>query len=170
MMTRTRPEELLSENTLLEGKLEGGWTFKNCVVAEYDDDNSEVRLALNGLNAVEDGRGSLTSPILENGVGIFTIKYSSIMPNANSRQHIIFEVKCVDDAGNLIDNKKYEITQNRTLQAESVIKEETFEFNVNQPCRIVVSNISTNKEYSTEIKTFNVMKIHSAYYTSYKAE
>lgn len=141
MMTRTRPEELLSENTLLEGKLEGGWTFKNCVVAEYDDDNSEVRLALNGLNAVEDGRGSLTSPILENGVGIFTIKYSSIMPNANSRQHIIFEVKCVDDAGNLIDNKKYEITQNRTLQAESVIKEETFEFNVNQPCRIVVKNI-----------------------------
>ena len=132
------------ENTLLEGKLEGGWTFKNCVVVEYDDDNSEVRLALNGLNAVEDGRGSLTSPILENGVGIFTIKYSSIMPNANSRQHIIFEVKCVDDAGNLIDNKKYEITQNRTLQAESVIKEETFEFNVNQPCRIVVSNISTN--------------------------
>ena len=118
-MTRTRPEELLSENTLLEGKLEGGWTF---------------------------------------------------MPNANSRQHIIFEVKCVDDAGNLIDNKKYEITQNRTLQAESVIKEETFEFNVNQPCRIVVSNISTNKESSTEIKTFNVMKIHSAYYTSYKAE
>lgn len=158
------------ENTLLEGKLEGGWTFKNCVVVEYDDDNSEVRLALNGLNAVEDGRGSLTSPILENGVGIFTIKYSSIMPNANSRQHIIFEVKCVDDAGNLIDNKKYEITQNRTLQAESVIKEETFEFNVNQPCRIVVSNISTKKESSTEIKTFNVMKIHSAYYTSYKAE
>ncbi len=159
-----------TENTLLEGILDGGWTFKNCVVVEYDDDNSEVRLALNGLNAVEDGRGSLTSPILENGVGIFTIKYSSIMPNANSRQHIIFEVKCVDDAGNLIDNKKYEITQNRTLQAESVIKEETFEFNVNQPCRIVVSNISTKKESSTEIKTFNVMKIHSAYYTSYKAE
>ena len=118
-MTRTRPEELLSENTVLEGKFEGGWTFKNCVVVEYDDDNSE---------------------------------------------------KCVDDAGNLIDNKKYEITQNRTLQAESVIKEETFEFNVNQPCRIVVSNISTKKESSTEIKTFNVMKIHSAYYTSYKAE
>lgn len=43
------------------------------------------------------------------------------MPNANSRQHIIFEVKCVDDAGNLIDNKKYEITQNRTLQAEIAI-------------------------------------------------
>lgn len=157
------------ENTLLEGMLEGGWTYKNCLVVEYDDNSSEARLALNGLNAVEDGHGSLTSPVLKDGIGIFSLKYGSIVSSANARQQIVFEVKCVDESGNVINNHRYEVTQARTLQAETVINEETFEINVNQPCRIIVTNISTKKE-SAEVTAFNVIKIHSAYYTSYKAE
>lgn len=158
-----------TENTLLTGILEGGWTFENCAVISHGDDNSEVRLTLNGLNTVDNGHGSLTSPLFDDGVGIFNLKYGSIMSTANARQQIVFEVKCVDESGNIINNHQYTVTQARTLQAESVINEETFEINVNQPCRIVVTNTSEKKE-SASIATFNAMKIHSAYYTSYKAE
>lgn len=156
------------ENTLLGGMLDGGWTFENCAVVSHGDGNSEVRLTLNGLNTVENGHGSLTSPVMEEGVGIFYIQYGSIMSSSNRRQQIKFSVQCIKVSDNSIAFEK-EITQATQLQAESVIKEETFDINCSEPCRIVVTNISSKKE-SSPIATFNAMKIHSAYYTSYKAE
>lgn len=162
----------LLTNTLREGKLEGGWTFRNCAIVHYKSNvigGAGVRLGLNGLNKVEDGHGSLTSPVFNDGIGLFSFKYGSIAPSANSRQHIKFKVQCLKADDNTVLYEK-EVTQATTLQAESVIKEETFEINQNVPCRIVVTNTATKKESSTETKTFNLMKIYSAYYTAYKAK
>lgn len=156
------------EEGLLEGKLDGGWTFRNCAVVELEYNSPEVRLALNGLNAIEDGHGSLTSPVFNDGIGFFSLKYGSIS-SANRRQHIKFKVQCLKADDNTVLFER-EVTQAATLLDESVIKEETFEINQNVPCRIVVTNTATMKQSSTDLKTFNCMKIHSAYYTTYKTK
>ena len=155
-------------NNLLEGKLDGGWTFRNCcVVVHYLSDLSkEARLALNGMNAIEDGHGSLTSPVLDD-VGIFSLTYSSILPGNNSRQQIVFKVECIAESNGSVLYEKT-ITQAKVLQGEDDIRQEIFEINQNVPCRIVVTNVSTKKETGTT-QRINVVKIHSAWYTSYKA-
>ena len=165
-------------NTLLEGQLEGGWTFKNCVVVSHGEfiqggGYTERRLALNCLLSMPDGverRGSLTSPVLQDGVGILYIQYGSIVARTNTRQHIKFKVQCLSEDGQTVLFEK-EITQATSLQVETKIYEETFEINQNVPCRIVITNTSTKKGGDGDTNlTFNTMKFHSAYYTSYKAE
>lgn len=154
---------------LLEGKLEGGWTFRNCAVVELEYNSPEVRLGLNGLNEIEDGHGSLTSPVFNDGIGIFCLKYGSIT-GPNRWQHIKFKVQCLKADDNSVLYEK-EVTQAKTLLAPSVINEETFEIDQNVPCRIVVTNVSTmseGKDYN--LATYNFMKIYSAYYTAYKAK
>lgn len=154
------------ENTLLEGMLEGGWTFENCAVVPHGDDDSEIRLGLNGIST---GKGVLTSPVFEDGVGLFYIQYSSIVSSTNRTQHIKFTVKCIKQSDNT-EVFSQEFTQATQLQPQTKIYEETMEINCSEPCYIVVSNTSTKKESSYyEGKTFNFMKIISAYYTSYKA-
>ena len=155
------------ENTLLEGMLEGGWTFENCAVVPHGDDDSEIRLGLNGIST---GKGVLTSPVFEDGVGLFYIQYSSIVSSTNRTQHIKFTVKCIKESDKS-EVFSEEFTQATQLQPQTKIYEEKMEINCSEPCYIVVSNTSTKKESSYyEGKTFNFMKIISAYYTSYKAE
>lgn len=151
--------------TLRSGILDGGWTFENGGVVSHGDDDSEIRLGLNGISY---GKGVLTSPVFNDGVGLFNIQYSSIVSSANRWQHIIFNVKCVKEDGTEVFSQDYK--QANQLQPESKIYEETIDINCSEPCKIIISNVSTMDEGENFAgKTFNFMKIISAYYTSYKA-
>lgn len=152
--------------TLREGKLDGDWTFINGGVVSHGDDDAEIRLGLNGIST---GKGVLTSPVFNDGVGLFYIQYSSIVASVNRRQQIKFTVKCIKQSDKTEVFSK-EFTQATQLQPETKIYEETMEIKCNEPCYIVVSNTSTKTESAGfEGGTFNFMKIISAYYTSYKA-
>lgn len=154
-------------NASLTGILEGGWTFENCGVTSHGDDNSEVRLGLNGIST---GKGVLTSPVFENGVGIFYIQYSSIVATTIRLQQLKFNVKCVKEGTNEVVYEKT-FTQATQLQPQTKIYEETIDINCSDPCRIIVSNVSTKTESEGyDMATFNYMKIISAYYSEYKAE
>ena len=62
-------------------------------------------------------------------------------------------------------------TQATQLQPQTKIYEETIDINCSDPCRIIVSNVSTKTESEGyDMATFNYMKIISAYYSEYKAE
>ena len=152
--------------TLREGKLDGDWTFINGGVVSHGDDDAEIRLGLNGIST---GKGVLTSPVFNDGVGLFYIQYSSIVASVNRRQQIKFTVKCIKQSDKTEVFSK-EFTQATQLQPETKIYEETMEIKCNEPCYIVVSNTSTKTESAGfEGGTFNFMKIISAYYTSYSA-
>lgn len=153
--------------SLREGILDGGWTFNNGGVVSHGDDDSEIRLGLNGIST---GKGVLTSPVFEDGVGLFYIQYSSIVASTNRTQHIKFTVKCIKQSDNT-EVFSQEFTQATQLQPRTKIYEETMDINCSEPCYIEVSNTSTKKESAGyEGGTFNFMKIISSYYTSYKAE
>lgn len=151
--------------TLRSGILDGGWTFENGGVVSHGDDDSEIRLGLNGIST---GKGVLTSPVFNNGVGLFYIQYSSIAPSANRRQQIKFTVKCIKQSDKT-EVFSQEFTQATQLQPETKIYEETMKINCSEPCYIVVYNTSTKTESAGYEGAYNFMKIISAYYTSYKA-
>ena len=120
------------------------------------------------MNGISTGKGVLTSPVFNDGVGLFYIQYSSIAPSANRRQQIKFTVKCIKQSDET-EVFSQEFTQATQLQPETKIYEETMEINCSEPCYIVVSNTSTKTESAGYEGAYNFMKIISAYYTSYSA-